>query len=117
MANGVVREATYGKSLRESSANRVSVLTAIPAFAAYFWFLQRRWPIPGATDAFTIGAAWVVLTVGFEFGFGRVVANQSWDDLLRDYDLAAGHTWPLVLAWIGAGPEVTRRLQAGRWSR
>jgi hypothetical protein len=57
-----------------------------------------------------VGAAWLGLTIGFEFGFGRLVAKQSWERLLADYDVSAGRTWPLVLAWLAAGPEVTRRL-------
>jgi hypothetical protein len=37
VANGILREATYGKRIGERSANQLSALTAIVAFAAYFW--------------------------------------------------------------------------------
>jgi hypothetical protein len=111
VANGVLREATYGKRLSEGWAHQVSGLSAVGAFAFYFRLLQRRWPIPSARDALRIGLAWLVLTVGFEFGFGRLVAKQSWDELLADYDLPHGRTWPLVLAWIAAGPAVTRAVE------
>src|SRR3712207_1716407 len=47
-----------------------------------------------------IGAGWIGLTVAFEFGFGRLVAGQSWEELLADYDVSEGRTWPFVLAWI-----------------
>ena len=50
------------------------------------------------------------MTVAFEFAFGRTVADMSWSELLADYDLRAGRLWPLVLAWIAAGPEIVRRL-------
>ena len=56
--------------------------------------------------------AWLGLTVAFEFGFGRLVAKQSWEDLLSDYNVARGRTWPLVLAWIAAGPAAVREIQA-----
>jgi hypothetical protein len=68
--------------------------------------LQRRWPLRTHSEAVRVGTAWVALTVAFEFSFGRLVARQSWEELLRDYDLAHGRTWPLVLAWIAAGPAV-----------
>jgi hypothetical protein len=113
VANGVAREATYGRRVSERTARQLSGLTAIGAFAAYFWALERRWPIPTGAEAANIGAAWVALTVAFEFSFGRLVANQSWDELASDYNLAQGRTWPLVLAWIGIGPSVVRRLQRG----
>jgi hypothetical protein len=54
---------------------------------------------------------WLALTVAFEFGFGRLVAKQSWDELLADYDVAEGRTWPFVLAWIAAGPAAVRALR------
>lgn len=53
-----------------------------------------------------------MLTICFEFAFGRLVARLSWRELLADYDLAHGRTWPLVVAWLAAGPEVTRSLAA-----
>ena len=49
------------------------------------------------------------MTVAFEFGFGRLVAKASWEELLADYNLASGRLWPLVLAWIALGPEATHK--------
>jgi hypothetical protein len=45
VANGVSREATYGRRLEDETSSRISLLTAIAAFAAYFRLLQRRWPL------------------------------------------------------------------------
>lgn len=61
VANGTLREVTYGKRLDESDANRLSALTAIAAFAAYFWRLHRRWPISGSAEALRIGGVWLIL--------------------------------------------------------
>ena len=97
--------------LSEGAAHAASGATAVGAFAGYFSFLQRRWPIPTSRDALKIGGAWLAMTIAFEFGFGRAVAKQSWDDLLADYNLAEGRTWPLVLAWITVGPAVIRAVQ------
>lgn len=111
IANGIAREATYGKRVGEQTAHGLSGLTAVGAFAVYFWALQRRWPLATTEDGVKAGGAWLALTVAFEFGFGRLVAKQSWHELLGDYDLRRGRTWPLVLAWIAVGPAVVRRLQ------
>jgi hypothetical protein len=105
----VAREATYGRRLEDETSNRVSVLTAVAAFAAYFHVLQRRWPLGGRSEALRIGGAWLSLTVAFEFTFGRLVAEKSWRELAADDNVARGRLWPLVLAWIALGPEVTRR--------
>jgi hypothetical protein len=112
VANGVLREATFAKLLGERAAHVASGATAVMAFAGYFSALQRLWPIPTTNEALRIGGSWLAMTVAFEFGFGRTVAKQSWQELLDDYNLAEGRTWPLVLAWIALGPAVVRELQA-----
>lgn len=109
IANGAVREGVYARRLGEERANRISVATGITAFALYFRALQKRWPLESREDALTVGAAWTAMTVAFEFGFGRL-RGESWEEMVRAYDLTEGELWPLVLAWVAAGPEVTRRL-------
>jgi hypothetical protein len=109
VANGVARETTYGTVLDERRAHQVSSLTALVAFAALFRALERRWPLASDADAVGIGAAWLAMTVAFELGFGRLVAHQSWGELLADYDLARGRLWPVVLGGLAVGPLVARR--------
>jgi hypothetical protein len=113
VGNGIVREATYAKSLSEYTAHQVSVITAIAAFASYFLWLDRRWPLAGAREARRVGRVWLVLTVLFEFGFGRLVAKKPWRDLLADYNLLRGRTWPLVLLWLSRGPAVIQARDHG----
>jgi hypothetical protein len=50
--------------------------------------LTIRWmQAPTERLLIPIGLLWVVLTVGFEIGFGRLAAGYSWDRLASDYDL------------------------------
>ena len=109
IANGIAREKAYGRGLPESTAHQVSTATAIAAFALYFRLLDERWPIEDSDQGWAIGGAWLCMTVAFEFGFGRLVAKASWEELLADYNLASGRLWPLVLAWIALGPEATHK--------
>ena len=112
VANGVLREVTYGRRMSERAAHQLSGVTAVAAFTGYFSALDARWPLRDTREAVEVGMGWLALTVAFEFGFGRLVAKQSWDELLADYDVAEGRTWPFVLAWIGAGPALVRALRA-----
>lgn len=106
VGNGVLREATYGRFMGSGAAHQVSTGIAIAAFAGYFAALQRRWPLASPGEANRVGAAWLAATIAFELGFGRAVAKLSWEELLDDYNLARGRTWPLVLAIIAAGPRL-----------
>jgi hypothetical protein len=104
IGNGIVRQATYGKLLPELSAHQLSTLTALLAAWAVVWLANRRWPIASAAHAWKIGAAWLLMTVLFEFGFGHYVAGHSWERLLADYNLLEGRVWLLFLAWITVLP-------------
>lgn len=64
-------------------------------------------------EAAALGTAWLALTVAFVFGFGRLVANQSWEELIADYNVAQGRTWPFVLAWIAGGSAVVQKVHPG----
>lgn len=114
IANGAIREGTYGRYLEAERAGRLSTITLVAGLAVYFWRLHRRWPTSSSGEAIQIGALWVTLTIAFEFGFGRAVEKRSWREMLAAYNLAKGQTWPLVVAWIGVGPSAARRLQARR---
>jgi hypothetical protein len=108
IANGTLREVALKDRVDERTAHQISTGSAIVLFAGYFELLARRRPLASTREALEIGAAWLALTVAFEFGFGRSVAHSSWHDLLADYDLRKGRLWPLVLAWIALGPAIVR---------
>ena len=100
IANGVLRQSTYGKFVSELVAHQISTLTAIFAFGAVVWSVNRFWPIQSASQAWTIGFCWLVMTVMFEFGFGHYVAGHPWEKLLADYNLLEGRVWSLFLTWV-----------------
>lgn len=106
IANGILRQGTYGKVVSELAAHQISTLTAIFAFGAVTWIVHRFWPLQSASQAWTIGFCWLVMTVVFEFGFGHYVAGHSWEKLYADYDLLKGRVWSLVLVWVTVLPFV-----------
>ena len=109
IANGVTRELVYKDAVGELTAHQISTASAIGLFGAYFWVLQRRYPLASDGAALRVGAFWIALTVLFEFGFGRAVDGKTWAELLADYDLSEGRVWSLVLAWLALGPLISRR--------
>lgn len=108
VANGALRDLTYARAVGEQRAHQWSTVSAVGAFAAYFAWLERRWPLPTAAAARRTGLFWLVLTVAFEFGLGRA-RGLSVRESAADYNLAKGRLWPLVLLWLLVGPSVARR--------
>lgn len=64
------------------------------------------WPLASSAEAARVGAAWLILTLAFEFGLGRFVFRLSWRRMLAEYDLSAGRLWILVPIWVALAPYV-----------
>lgn len=110
VANGAGRETLYADAAGEEAAHVISTGTLLALLGGYMWLLQRRWPLRSRREACSVGAAWTMLTVAFEFGFGHWVNGDSWSELLENYDITAGKVWVLVPVAMAAGPELVRHL-------
>ena len=58
-----------------------------------------------------IGLSWLVMTLFFEFLFGRFVARRSWGELLQAYNILTGNLWILVLVVIAVSPFLVAKLR------
>jgi hypothetical protein len=114
LLNGTLRAVVVQPLLGEPVARALATLLLLAALGAWAWWLHRRHPLPGPRTAWAVGAAWVGLTLAFEFGFGRFVEGLDWSTMLADYDLTAGRIWVLVPLATLVLPEVVRRLQERR---
>jgi hypothetical protein len=114
VANGALRVTTFARVLPELRAHQLSTATGIVFMGAYIWLVIRLWPPATPRQALAVGGLWVVLTVAFEFVFGRLVMGNPWPRLLHDYDLLAGRLWLVFLAWLAAAPWLFLRLQGTR---
>ncbi|MBT8080010.1 MAG: hypothetical protein KJO31_15635 [Gammaproteobacteria bacterium] len=114
IVNGVVRQATYGKTMSDLAAHQLSTVTAVLASGAVVGVAAKFWPIRSAAQAWTIGVSWLLMTIAFEFGFGHFVAGHSWSRLLADYNLFAGRVWALFLLWMTVLPYLLFQFYAPR---
>ena len=97
--NAAIRTYLFLPNTNELTAHQLSSLTMILIFAAYFYGLNKRWPITSENQSLMIGTIWLVLTILFEFVFGHYVMGHTWSRLLHDYNIFAGRLWSLVLLW------------------
>ena len=117
VANGAVREAWLIPRLGEHAGRQVSTLLLIALFAVYIALIVRTWPFASNGQALAVGAMWLVLTLAFEFLLGRFVSGLSWQQMLAEYDLAAGRLWAVVPIWLGIAPYLFFRLMQLRVHR
>ncbi len=110
VANGALRQLTFGKHMSELRAHQLSTLVGSVLVGAVVWLVIRAWPPSSGGRALLVGVVWLVLTVAFEFFMGLVLAHRTLPEVLRDYDLAAGRVWVLFLIWLTLAPWVFHRL-------
>ena len=111
IANGAIREASYGKHMSELQAHQISTLSGVLLFSAYIYVVIRICRPDTSGQAITVGLIWLGLTIAFEFLFGHYVVGHSWSKLLYDYNVFAGRVWVVVLIWVTVAPYVFYRLQ------
>lgn len=110
VANGILRDFTYGRWLPELPAQQISTLSAAVLLGAVIGGVARHWPFGSAWQAWRVGITWMVATVVFEFLFFHYGTGHPWDELWANYDLSRGRLWPLLLMWVAVAPYLFYRL-------
>jgi hypothetical protein len=103
IAVGAMREALLRPRLGELRAYQAGTVMVCVVFLGVLWAVAPHLGVASAGQAWAIGAAWLVMTIMFEFGFGHFVAGHAWPKLLADYNVLAGRVWILVLVTTLAG--------------
>ncbi len=111
VANGALRQLTFGRRLPELRAHQLSTLLGAVLVGFFIWYVVQRWPPSSGRQAVLVGLLWLALTVAFECFMGRVLSGRSWPQVLSDYDLLSGRVWLLFLVWLTAAPWLFLRLR------
>lgn len=107
--NGAFRQGILIPRLGDAVAHIWSTLMLSAAVIVVAW-LAIRWIGPvRAADCWTIGLAWVLMTLAFEFVAGHYLFGKSWPELLADYKVHQGRIWPVVLLATLVAPVFTAR--------
>jgi hypothetical protein len=64
-----------------------------------------------AAQLLSVGLLWAVITLAFEFLFGRYVARLSWERILSDFNILKGGLMPLGLIAMGFCPLIAGLLR------
>lgn len=110
VANGALRDLTYGKRMAEPAAHRLSTLIGIVLLGAVVWAYMGWAPPASGREALMIGLVWMAMTVAFEFLFFHYLGGHSWSALLANYNVLAGRVWVFVPLWVAVAPVLFYRL-------
>ncbi len=94
---GALRQGVLVAVLGDMLARAVGTLALCAVIAVLAVRFMRRNPL-AASVRWRVGLMWCALTLAFEFLAGHYLMGASWAALWADWNLAAGHLWPLVPA-------------------
>jgi hypothetical protein len=106
--NGALRELWLLPALGPPWAHWISGALLIAAILLVTRVSARHLVAPSAVQRWAIGAIWLVLTLGFEFGMG-VAAGHTLAQMLAPYRFTDGNPWPLVLLATVLAPVILLR--------
>lgn len=111
IANGALREAVLVPAMGRTPGLVFSgVLLSILILAVAYLALPWLGAMPAARTI-AIGIGWVLLTLAFEFTFGRLVLGKPWSEILSAYTFKDGDIWSIVLLVTTAAPYVAARIR------
>jgi hypothetical protein len=110
IANGALRQLTFGKHMSELRAHQLSTFIGAVIIGVCICLIIRTWPPSSSGQALAVGFIWLVLTMAFEFFMGLVLAHRPLSQVLHDYNLLAGRVWVLFLIWLTFAPWLFYRL-------
>lgn len=103
--NAGLRESLITPRMGGDAGHVISTITLVCIILLItYLFLSNLNMSYNQTDLILVGVLWLVLTIGFEFGFGHYVMGHSWDKLLADYNLLNGRVWVFVPLTIFIAP-------------
>ncbi len=109
--HGIARAVFLVPQVGEFTSNQIGVFTGsiiilVIALAFVRWIGATQ-----TTELLAVGVLWLVLTLGFEIGFGRFVFGASWERLAADYNVLAGGLLPLGMVVLLLAPLIAGKLR------
>lgn len=103
--NGMFRVKFLHPRFGQQTSHIISTLSlSLIIFIISYFFIKFIGHLYPFTDILATGILWTLLTIAFEFLFGRYVIGRSWDKILAEYNIFNGRIWLLVLISTFLGP-------------
>lgn len=109
VAHGILRTLLLTPAVGDFRGRQIGVFTG-SLLILVITALTIRWiRARGPRTLVMIGGAWVVLTLAFEIGLGRLVFGYSWERLGSDYNVLRGGLLPIGFVVLASAPLIAAR--------
>jgi hypothetical protein len=112
--HGILRAIFLVRVVGDFPARQIGVFTGSALILLVACLFAPWLRAPDTKALMLIGVLWLVLTVGFELGFGHFVFGRSWESLGEDYDVPHGGLLPFGLMVLTFSPLIAARVRGLR---
>lgn len=109
--NGTVRNLLLVPSLGDFWAHQISFFTGTILVLTISIFFVQWLHASRVSQLLAVGVLWLLLTITFEIGLGRLVLGYSWERIAADYNLRQGGLMPIGLIVLALAPLITAKLR------
>lgn len=112
--HGILRTLILQPVVGDFRARQIAVFTGVIIILAVVYLFI---PWLGGTSTpglLLVGLLWLVLTVLFELGLGRLILRLPWDRIASDYDLSRGGLLSIGLMFLLLSPLIASRFLSRR---
>lgn len=106
VVNGTVRTLAVAPLVGDFTARQIGTVTGCVLIGLITWFGSPWLRATSPRAQWAVGLLWLMLMMGFEVAFGRLVAGASWQRLAEDYNLARGGLLGLGMLWLLCAPRL-----------
>ncbi|HEX2665174.1 MAG TPA: hypothetical protein VHM93_20255 [Candidatus Acidoferrum sp.] len=89
---------------------QIAVFTGSVLFLVIVYVCEPWMALRSFADCLRVGLPWVVLTLAFEWNFGRYVVGRSWESIAAEYNLSHRGLMPAGQAIFAMTPWIRWRL-------
>lgn len=97
--------------LGDFRSGQIGVFTGSVLFVLIVYFCEPWMALRSFAECLRVALLWVVLTLAFEWNFGRYVMGRSWESIAGEYNLFRGGLLPIGLAIFAMTPWIAWRLR------
>ena len=114
---GILRVRFLNRRVGDRRARQIGVFTGSAIILVITWFCLPWVGAAGTPELLAVGVLWLLLMLGLDVGFGRLVFRASWDRIVAEFDLRRGGllglgmllllTAPLLIAKVRGLPRTS----------
>jgi hypothetical protein len=109
--NGTIRTLWLVPLLGDLRAHQISFVTGSLLILTIATIFVHWLNISNVSQSIGIGVLWMLLTVVFEVGLGRLALGYSWAQIAADYNLLKGRLMPLGLVLLVLAPLIATKIR------